>query len=94
MSAAISDHMARQLSTLCPLLFQNLFRVGQILTISDFWPVTICYFRPGLWLGWAALGWAGQAARLGWARLGWSGGQTGLGWSGLARQPDWAGRAE
>ena len=65
-------------------------RVAQILTISDFWPVTIQYFKPGLWLGWAALGWAGQAARLDWAGLGWPGGRTtglgggqtklGLGW--------------
>ena len=64
-----------------PAIFIH-FRVGQILTISDFWPVTIWYFKPGLWLGWAWLGWAGQAAR---AWLGLAGQM-------LARQPDWAGR--
>ena len=43
------------------------FRVGQILTKSDFWPVTMLYFKPGLWLGWAGLGWAGtRQPDLGW----------------------------
>ena len=62
--------------------------------------MVIPYFKPGLWLGWAALvrqpdcaglGWAGQAARRGWARLGWPDAGQAAGWAGLARRPDSAG---
>ena len=56
------------------------------MTISDFWPVTIWYFKPGLWLGWAG--------QVDWARLGWAG-QTLARWAGRAgRHPNWAGLAE